>query len=116
MASGVRTGVRPFVDEYTVDGRRIYLLADGRLVNLAAAEGHPASVMDMSFATQALACEWLALSVVEGMQKRPAPGVYDVTTDIENMVASTKLASMGLKIDSLTEEQRKYLSSWQEGT
>ena len=131
LSSGVREGVRPFVDEYTVgpstgstgslqagsgQGRRIYLLADGRLVNLAAAEGHPASVMDMSFATQALGCEWLVLCAVEGMGKKLSPGVYDVSERIENMVASTKLASMGLSIDTLTEEQRKYLSSWQEGT
>lgn len=112
LSDGVREDVRPFVDEYTVSGKRIYLLADGRLVNLAAAEGHPASVMDMSFATQALGCEWLALNSVEGMK----PGVYDIPEEIEKMVASTKLASMGLTIDTLTEEQAKYLSSWQEGT
>jgi len=109
MSSGVREGVRPFVDEYTVDNKRIYLLADGRLVNLAAAEGHPASVMDMSFATQALACEWMS-------KQNLVPGVYEVSEEIERMVSSTKLASMDLKIDTLTEEQRKYLSSWQEGT
>ena len=109
LSSGVREGVRPFVDEYMVSGKRIYLLADGRLVNLAAAEGHPASVMDMSFSTQALACEWM------GKQKL-SPGVYEVPQEIENMVAVTKLASMGLSIDILTPEQQKYLSSWQEGT
>ena len=109
LSSDVREGVRPFVDEYMVSGKRIYLLADGRLVNLAAAEGHPASVMDMSFSTQALACEWM------GKQKL-SPGVYEVPQEIENMVAVTKLASMGLSIDILTPEQQKYLSSWQEGT
>jgi adenosylhomocysteinase len=111
LASGVRKDVRAFVDEYTVNGKRVYLLADGRLVNLAAAEGHPASVMDMSFATQALASAWMA------MQKEPlAPGVYDVPQDIEEVVAQTKLAAMGVTIDVLTEEQKKYLASWQEGT
>jgi adenosylhomocysteinase len=111
LASGVRKDVRAFVDEYTVNGKRVYILADGRLVNLAAAEGHPASVMDMSFATQALASAWMAT------QKEPlAPGVYDVPQDIEEMVASTKLAAMGVTIDVLTEEQKKYLASWQEGT
>lgn len=111
LAQKVRKNVRAFVDEYTVHGKRVYLLAEGRLVNLAAAEGHPASVMDMSFATQALACEWMAL-------QNPvlAPAVYEVSADIEEMVASTKLASMGITIDVLTPEQKKYLASWQEGT
>lgn len=111
IASNVRKDIRPFVDEYTVDGKRIFLLADGRLVNLAAAEGHPASVMDMSFATQALACEWMALQ-----KDNLAPAVYDVTDEIEHMVASTKLQSMGITIDALTEEQKKYLSDWEHGT
>ncbi len=109
LASGVRKDVRKFVDEYTVGGKRIYLLADGRLVNLSAAEGHPASVMDMSFATQALASEWMS-------KQKLAPAVYDVPEEIENMVATTKLAAMGHTIDVLTPEQQKYLSSWQEGT
>ena len=115
MAQSVREDVRPFVDEYTVNGKRIYLLADGRLVTLAAAEGHPASVMDMSFATQALACEWMALA---GQAKTGGltPNVYDVTEEIEQMVAKTKLAAMGITMDVLTEEQKKYLDSWQEGT
>lgn len=111
VAKSVRTNVRGFVDEYTVNGKRIYLLAEGRLVNLAAAEGHPASVMDMSFATQALACEWLAKQ-----KKQLAPAVYDVSVEIENMIAELKLASMGMSIDSLTPEQKKYLESWQHGT
>jgi len=116
ISEGNPRTVRPFVEEYMVAGKHIYVLAEGRLVNLAAAEGHPASVMDMSFATQALGCEWLVLCAVEGIGKKLSPGVYDISVEIENMVASTKLASMGLSIDTLTEEQRKYLSSWQEGT
>lgn len=110
LSSAVRKDVRRFVDEYTVGGKRIYVLAEGRLVNLAAAEGHPASVMDMSFSTQALAAEWMS------KQKNLAAGVYEVSDEIENMVARTKLASMGNTIDSLTPEQKKYLASWQEGT
>lgn len=110
LSSGVRKDVRKFVDEYTVGAKRIYVLAEGRLVNLSAAEGHPASVMDMSFSTQALAAEWMA------KQKDLTPGVYDVSEEIENMVAATKLASMGLSIDKLTPEQAKYLQSWEEGT
>lgn len=111
MASAVRKDIRPFVDEYMVNGKRVFLLADGRLVNLSAAEGHPASVMDMSFATQALACEWMATQ-----KEKLAPAVYDVTDDIENNVATVKLASMGITIDELTEEQKKYLSDWEHGT
>ncbi len=91
--------------------KKIYVIAEGRLVNLAAAEGHPASVMDMSFATQALASEWMST------QKTPlAAGVYDVSTEIEEMVASTKLASMGIALEKLTPKQKKYLDSWNEGT
>jgi adenosylhomocysteinase len=103
--------VREFVQEYSVDGKRIYLLAEGRLVNLAAAEGHPASVMDMSFSTQALACEWLAKQ-----QKPLVPAVYDVPPAMEESIARLKLAAMGMSIDELTPEQKKYLASWQEGT
>lgn len=110
MAQSKRENIRPFVTEYILNGKRIFVLADGRLVNLAAAEGHPASVMDMSFATQALACEWMA--------KNPGikADVYDVSDEIEHMVATTKLASMGITMDTLTDEQKKYLDSWQEGT
>jgi len=108
--AGKPTTVRENVQEYMLGKKRIYVLAEGRLVNLAAAEGHPASVMDMSFATQALAAEWMS------KQKNLAPGVYDVSEEIEKMVAGTKLASMGISIDKLTPEQKKYLSSWQEGT
>jgi adenosylhomocysteinase len=99
------------VDEYTLrGGRRIYLLAEGRLVNLAAAEGHPASVMDMSFANQALVVEYLVRS------KKLEPQVHTVPKDIDEEVASLKLQSMGLEIDKLTAEQEKYLTSWEEGT
>ena len=110
-AKSVRKDVRNFVDEYTVGGKRIYLLAEGRLVNLAAAEGHPASVMDMSFATQALGCEWLAKQ-----KEQLKPAVYDIQVETENMIAEVKLASMGNSIDILTPEQKKYLESWQHGT
>ena len=107
---GKPTRVRENVDEYKIGNKKIYLLAEGRLVNLAAAEGHPASVMDMSFATQALACEWLV------QQKKLAPAVYDVSNEIEETVASLKLASMGIEIDDLSAAQKKYLASWQHGT
>lgn len=114
MAKDVRRNVRNFVDEYTLGNKkdkRIYVLAEGRLVNLAAAEGHPASVMDMSFSTQALASEW----VVRNMGKL-TPKVYNVPSEIEDYVSKLKLKSMGIKIDKLTKEQQKYLSSWTEGT
>jgi adenosylhomocysteinase len=104
--------VRQFVDEYLLkDGRRIYLLGEGRLINLAAAEGHPASVMDMSFANQALCLEHLVKN--HGELK---PGVYPVPADIDNNIARLKLKSMGMDIDTLTPEQKKYLESWEEGT
>ncbi|MEK7106896.1 MAG: adenosylhomocysteinase [Patescibacteria group bacterium] len=109
VAKGEPRTVREFVQEYIINGHRIYLLAEGRLVNLAAAEGHPASVMDMSFATQALACEWMS-------QRNLEPGVYEVPTEIEELIAKTKLAAMGSSIDVLTPEQKKYLASWEEGT
>jgi adenosylhomocysteinase len=103
---------RPFVEEYEMlDGRRIYLLADGRLLNLAAAEGHPAAVMDMSFANQALSAVYIAEN-----HSRLMPGVYDVPEDIDKEVARLKLDSLGVKIDELTEEQRRYLASWDMGT
>jgi adenosylhomocysteinase len=104
--------VRPFVDEYKLgDGRRIYLLGEGRLINLAAAEGHPASVMDMSFANQALCLEYLAR-----MKGKLQPAVYPVPEEIDQEVGRLKLASMNITIDSLTDEQQKYLGSWEEGT
>ena len=103
---------REFVEERTLaDGRRIVVLAEGRLVNLAAAEGHPASVMDMSFANQALTAEWLA-----DRHASLSPGVYDVPREIDEEVARLKLDAMGITIDTLTEEQERYLSSWEEGT
>ncbi|MCS7206702.1 MAG: adenosylhomocysteinase [Dehalococcoidia bacterium] len=110
--STAKRRIRPFVDEYTlVDGRRLYLLGEGRLINLAAAEGHPSSVMDMSFANQALSVEYL---VKQG--RSLTPGVYKVPREIDHHVAVLKLASMGIRIDSLTQEQRRYLQSWEAGT
>ena len=104
--------VRPYVDEYRLpDGRRLYLLAEGRLVNLAAAEGHPASVMDMSFANQALSVEYL---VKEG--KNLQPKVYAVPRELDEQVARLKLQAMGIAIDILTSEQEEYLHSWEMGT
>jgi len=112
MATEEKKGVRNFVDGYIMpDGRVIYLLAEGRLINLAAAEGHPAGVMDMSFSTQALMADW----VVQNFDSLK-PKVYDVTQEIEEEVAKLKLKSMGTDIDVLTEEQIKYLSSWKIGT
>jgi adenosylhomocysteinase len=103
---------RPAVDEYRLaDGRRICLLAEGRLVNLAAAEGHPSAVMDMSFANQALSVAWLAAQHA-GLDNR----VHAVPAEIDREVARLKLAAMELQIDALTDEQQHYLSSWQEGT
>ena len=110
--SETKRGIREHVEEYRLmDGRRLYLLGEGRLINLAAAEGHPASVMDMSFADQALCVEYLATR----SQRLPAD-VYPVPAEIDQEVARLKLASMDITIDELTEEQRKYLSSWEEGT
>ncbi len=103
---------REHVEEYRLmDGRRLYLLGEGRLINLAAAEGHPAAVMDMSFANQALAVEYIARR-----EQRLPVDVHVVPPDIDQEVARLKLESMGIKIDELTEEQRKYLASWEEGT
>jgi len=104
--------VRPFTEEYiTKDGRRIYLLAEGRLVNLSAAEGHPASVMDMSFANQALSVEYIYKN-----SKDLACKVYAVPEDIDSSIAEMKLKSMGICIDKLTPEQEEYLRSWEMGT
>ena len=112
IAVDVRKQVRNFVDQYVLkNGNRINLLADGRLINLAAAEGHPASVMDMSFATQALSTEF----VVKQAGKLTAK-VYNVPGEIEDWVAKLKLRSMNINIDELTEEQKQYLSSWEMGT
>ena len=104
--------VRDFVEEYTLrDGRKVYLLAEGRLVNLSAAEGHPASVMDMSFSNQALSVEYLVKNA-----KTLKPQVYSVPPEIDQTVARLKLESMGISIDKLSPEQEEYLSSWSEGT
>ena len=104
--------VRPYVDEYTLaDGRRIYLLAEGRLVNLSAAEGHPAAVMDMSFANQSLSAEYLVAHHAELGKK-----VYVVPAEIDAEIARLKLATMGVAIDTLTDEQAAYLASWDQGT
>ncbi len=111
LATG-KQPMRPFVDEYTMgDGRHIYLLAEGRLVNLAAAEGHPASVMDMSFANQALCLEYLVKN-----RGKLEPRVYPVPQEIDKQVARLKLKSMNIGIDSLSPAQEKYLNTWQEGT
>jgi len=110
MAKGKRQ-MRPSIEEYTCrDGRRVYLLGQGRLINLAAAEGHPASVMDMSFADQALCVEYLAKA------KALAPAVYPVPKEIDQEVGRLKLRSMGVTIDTLTPEQKQYLESWEGGT
>jgi adenosylhomocysteinase len=111
LSSSKRT-TRSFVDEYTMkDGRRINLLGEGRLINLAAAEGHPASVMDMSFADQALSCEYMVKNHAS-LEKK----VYTVPVDLDKRVAKLKLESLGIKIDRLTSEQEEYLASWSEGT
>ncbi len=112
MSKTVRKNVRNFVDEHTLeDGRKVYVLAEGRLINLSAAEGHPASVMDMSFATQALASEYAVTK-----KGSLGPKVYAVPKEIDSWVASLKLSTMGIAIDTLTEEQQKYLASWDMGT
>lgn len=104
--------VREFVDQYILpDGRRLNLLGEGRLINLAAAEGHPASVMDMSFANQALAAEFMVKN-----HATLKPQVYSVPKEVDQEIARLKLAAMGIKIDTLTSEQAKYLTSWEEGT
>jgi adenosylhomocysteinase len=112
MSKGQPREIRPFVEQYTTkDGRKINLLGDGRLINLAAAEGHPSSVMDMSFANQALGAEYMVRNF-----KKLTPNVYTIPEDVDREIARLKLASMGIKIDKLTAEQKKYLSSWEEGT
>ena len=103
--------VRPFVEEYTIKGRPVYVLGEGRLINLAAAEGHPASVMDMSFANQALGAEYMVRHARElGKQ------VYTIPEDVDMEIARLKLLAMGVGIDKLTNEQAAYLDQWQEGT
>ena len=104
--------IRDYVDEFLLkDGKKLYLLGDGRLINLAAAEGHPSMVMDMSFANQALACEYILKNA-----RKLEPRVYKVPDEIDNKIAELKLESMGIKIDKLTDEQEKYIKSWEHGT
>jgi adenosylhomocysteinase len=112
MSKGAPRNARQWVEQFTLkDGRKINLLGGGRLVNLAAAEGHPASVMDMSFANQALGAEFMLKNA-----KKMKPGVYTIPDDVDREIAKLKLSAMGIKIDKLTKEQAKYLSSWEEGT
>src|SRR5688500_15282809 len=112
MSNGRPNRVRPFVDQYeTKDGRRINILGEGRLINLSSAEGHPASVMDMSFANQALSAEYMAKNA-DKLEKK----VYSVPEEIDKEIARLKLEAMGVKIDTLTDSQLHYLSSWEEGT
>jgi adenosylhomocysteinase len=107
-----RRVIRDFVEEYTLkNNRRIYLLGEGRLINLAAAEGHPSAVMDMSFANQALCAEYIAKNY-----KRLEKKVYSVPENIDRKIAFLKLKAMGIRIDTLTAEQKKYLESWELGT
>jgi adenosylhomocysteinase len=106
-----KRNIRPNLDEYKLkDGRKLFLLADGRLVNLASAEGHPAEVMDMSFANQALCVEYIA------KKEKMAPKVYTVPKEIDETIAKLKLSAMKIKIDKLTDEQKKYLATWEMGT
>jgi len=110
MARSKRT-IRPNLEEYALkNGKKLYLLAEGRLVNLASAEGHPSEVMDMSFANQALSVEYIV------KRKKLEPKVYSVPKEIDETVATLKLKSMGAKIDSLTAKQKKYIATWEEGT
>ncbi len=110
MSKGIRK-IREFTDEYLLsNGKRVYLLAEGRLVNLAAAEGHPSEVMDLSFANQALSAEYIIQN--KGLRK----AVYNVPTEIDNQVAELKLLSMGIKIDEMTRQQREYSKQWKYGT
>ncbi len=112
LSSGTPERVRPFVDQYMLGtGKRLYVLGEGRLVNLAAAEGHPASVMDMSFANQALGAEYI-LQNAKTLENQ----VYTIPQEVDHEIARLKLAAMGVKIDTLTPEQAHYLSQWQEGT
>jgi len=105
------TRVREFVDEWRLDSKRIFVLADGRLINLAAAEGHPASVMDMSFANQALAAEYVLANA-----RTLGKDVHRIPRELDREIARLKLQAMGTDIDTLTLEQQKYLASWDAGT
>ena len=103
--------VRPFVEEYMIKGRPVYVLGEGRLINLAAAEGHPASVMDMSFANQALGAEYMLVNANELKNQ-----VYTIPADVDMEIARLKLEAMGIGIDKLTAQQEHYLNQWQDGT
>jgi adenosylhomocysteinase len=110
--SKARRTIRDFVEEFTLgNGKRIYLLGEGRLINLAAAEGHPSAVMDMSFANQALCAEYMVRNA-----KKLEKKVYSVPEKIDKEIARLKLKAMGIKIDTLTPEQKRYLKSWESGT
>ena len=112
LSKSVQKDVNQHVDEYLLnDGRRLYVLGEGRLVNLAAAHGHPASVMDMSFATQALATEYCMKN-----KGKLSHIVHTLPSSIENLVSQLKLDAMGIKIDALSQEQLKYMSGWEQGT
>ncbi len=111
MSAGEPRLVRPYVEEYVVNGKLLYILGEGRLINLAAAEGHPASVMDMSFANQALAAEYMLKNAAS-----LKPDVYVIPENIDKEIARLKLEAMGIHIDILTDEQERYLNGWQEGT
>ena len=111
MAEGHVREVRDNVQEFDIGGKRVHLVAEGRLVNLGAAEGHPAAVMDMSFANQALAAEYMVAKHAE-----LAPQVYTVPAEMDREVARLKLAALGVTIDEMTDEQVKYSTSWQSGT
>ncbi|MCX4693289.1 adenosylhomocysteinase [Streptomyces sp. NBC_01408] len=112
MEVGVQRGhVHGAVEYIMADGRRLLLVAEGRLVNLGAAEGHPASVMDMSFADQALTAEWLT-KTYESLE----PGVHDVPTEIDKLVARVKVETMGIQIDTFTSDQETYTNSWEFGS
>jgi adenosylhomocysteinase len=106
-----RRKIRPFVDEFTVGKKKLYVLGEGRLINLAAAEGHPAEVMDMSFVNQALAAEFFVQN-----KGKLTPKIYSISREMDNEIARLKLESMGVSFDKLTKEQETYLNSWQEGT
>jgi adenosylhomocysteinase len=103
--------VRPFTQEYVLEGKSIIVLGEGRLINLAAAEGHPASVMDMSFANQALAVEYLVKN-----KGKLGPAIYNIPVEIDREIARLKLEAMGIHIDELTADQIHYMGSWDEGT
>ncbi|MEZ4667509.1 MAG: adenosylhomocysteinase [Anaerolineae bacterium] len=111
LSHGAPKLVRPFVEEYKINSKSVYLLGEGRLINLAAAEGHPASVMDMSFANQALGAEYMVKNATN-----MTPNVYTIPADVDKEIARLKLEALGVKIDVLTAEQAEYLSQWEEGT